>query len=67
MEHIVVKGEIVASAAHGRKYEWEIKPQGTRGIVFVYRRDMDEQLGEKMGWLVFHGNLPIEEKMRVYQ
>ena len=34
--------------------------------MFVYRRDMAEQLGEKLAWLVFHGNLPIEEKMRVY-
>lgn len=67
IEHIVVQGEIVASAALRKIYENEIKHQGTRGIVFVYRRDMAEKLGEKLGWLVFHGNLPIEEKMRVYQ
>lgn len=49
IEHIVVQGEIVASAALRRIYDTEIKQQGTRGIVFVYRRDMAEQLGEKLG------------------
>lgn len=67
IEHVVVQGEIVVSAALREIYETEIRNRGTRGIVFVYLRNLAEELGERLGWMVFHGNLDVEEKGRVYR
>ena len=35
--------------------------------MFVYLREMAKDLGERLGWMVFHGHMVPEEKAKAYK
>lgn len=67
IEHVVVREHIDVKRALRAIYAKEIRPRKTKGIVFVYLREMAKDLGEWLGWMVFHGNMIPEEKAKAYK
>lgn len=67
IEHVVFQGQCSMPEAVRLIYENEIRPANTRGIVFVYKRSLAEEIGKALGWPVFHGEMQPEQKEQVYQ
>ena len=67
IEHVVVREHVDVKRALRTIYAKEIRPRRTKGIVFVYLREMAKDLGERLGWMVFHGHMVPEEKAKAYK
>lgn len=65
--HIVVHDMFDVTRAVKQIYESEIKPNQTKGIVFVYKRSLGIELAQDLKWLLFHGNMLSEEKGKAYR
>lgn len=67
IEHIVLQGSFDVAKALKRIYEWEVRSRQTKGIVFVYKWSMANELPQDLKWLLFHGNMDPEEKANAYK
>lgn len=65
--HIVVQDTFDVTRALKKIYESEIKPNRTKGIVFVYKRSLAIELAQDLKWIMFHGNMLPGEKGNAYR